>query len=93
MSLEALTRTLETASKAAQQCVGEVAVLRTRMEEITRRLDRLDALEERVRELENLKQSGATSLALHSKLIFGAITTLGTAGLGMLAWLIQRSFG
>lgn len=93
MSLEALTRTLETASTAAQQCVGEVAVLRTKQEALVERLEKVEKLESRIRDLESLKGAGAASVAIHGKLIFGAITTLGSAGLAMLAWLLQRSFG
>ena len=68
-------------------------MLRTKQEALDDRLKKVEALEARVRSLEAMKGAGAASIALHGKLIFAAITTLGSAGLAMLAWLLQRSLG
>ena len=91
MSMDVLQAQLAKIAEQAQGCLSEVAVLTARLGELQRRLAGLEASraedEKRIRELEG--SSGST--ALHSKIIIGVITAVGTTACGLVAFLLQRT--
>tara|TARA_R100000664_G_scaffold13085_1_gene21024 strand:- start:405 stop:734 length:330 start_codon:yes stop_codon:yes gene_type:complete len=88
-------RFVERTANDAQAATAAAAVQGQKLVDLERRIEDLKSaiskMEERLRPIEAAKVGGAASIAWIQRLIFAAIGCVSSVGVGLVAYLIQRS--